>query len=345
MRAIDFFCGAGGLTRGLLNAGIEVRLGIDIDERCRATYETNNHPSQFLCADVQRLQTRDISEIIGDVPNDDLLLAACSPCQPFTQLKHNHTRGKDATLLHHFGRFIRELQPRQILLENVPGITKVPGNSTYKRFCRLLDELKYKYWESIVDAKDYGVPQTRRRYVMIALRKLQPPPLPKTHGPGLLAYQTVADAINHYPPIQAGETHTDVPNHAASKLSYINLTRIQNTPHDGGSRQAWPLELRLRCHTNGHRGHSDVYGRMWWHRPAPALTCRCDSLSNGRYGHPEQDRAISLREAASLQSFEDTYIFFGHSKDHLAAQVGNAVPVKLAESIGRHILALTNNTR
>jgi DNA (cytosine-5)-methyltransferase 1 len=120
------------------------------------------------------------------------------------------------------------------------------------------------------------------------------------------------------------------------------MARLRHTPQNGGDRRSWPTHLVLECHRSNYDGHSDVYGRMWWDKPAPALTGRCHSISNGRYGHPSQNRAISLREAASLQTFEDNYVFYGSNK-HIALQIGNAVPVKLAEHVGRHILALRNS--
>jgi DNA (cytosine-5)-methyltransferase 1 len=339
MFAIDFFCGAGGLTRGFLNAGISVVLGIDMDERCRETYEKNNHPARFLAADIRDLKLKDIKRFIPDSSGEGLLLAACAPCQPFTKLKQRKGHGNQATLLGEFSRFVEGLWPRQVFIENVPGLCKVSGFSTYKRFRQMLADWGYECCEGVLDAKAYGVPQTRRRLALIAIKGIKPTLPPATHGLNLLPYETVENAISSYPTIKAGKTHPDIPNHQASALSPINLRRIQHTPRDGGDRRDWPRHLKLKCHTNGHSGHTDVYGRMWWKRPAPALTCRCNSLSNGRYGHPAQDRAISLREAASLQSFNDAYIFYGSSKNHLAAQIGNAVPVKLAEAIGKHILA------
>ncbi|MDT4956126.1 MAG: (cytosine-5)-methyltransferase 1 [Acidobacteriota bacterium] len=337
MIAIDFFCGAGGLTRGLLNAGVDVILGIDADEDCRQTYETNNHTSQFLLADIRTLRVEVIANRIADIDPEDLLFAACAPCQPFAQLNRNYTKDEAARLLNKFARFVREFQPRQVFVENVPGLARVRGSSTHRRFRKMLNELGYEYWEGVLDAKAYGVPQTRRRFVMIAIRGVEPTIPPPTHGPGLLPYETVERAIREYPPIEAGEIHPDVPNHRAAVLKPINLERIRHTPHDGGDRTAWPEHLWLQCHGNGYTGHTDSYGRMRWQHPAPTLTCKCHSLSNGRYGHPEQDRAISLREAASLQSFNDTFIFHAHTQGHLASQIGNAVPVRLAEAVGRHI--------
>jgi len=344
MIAFDFFCGAGGLTRGLLNIGIDVRLGIDMNNNCRETYEKNNYPARFLQADIRTLSHQDLSYWTDGVHPENLLLAACAPCQPFTKLKSQKVRPRhrDATLLNSFSFFVRELQPRCVFIENVPGITKVDGFSSYRRFLKMLRENGYDYCEGILDSKEYGVPQTRRRLIIIASKGVHPTLPPPSHGHNLLPYRTVEDAIRCYPPIEAGETHLEIPNHRASTLSLINLERIKNTPKNGGDRASWPSNLWLECHKNGHTGHTDVYGRMRWEQPAPAITCRCDSLSNGRYGHPEQNRAISLREAARLQSFEDNYVFYGTSKKELAAQIGNAVPVKLAEAIGRHILALTS---
>jgi len=150
---------------------------------------------------------------------------------------------------------------------------------------------------------------------------------------------TVRDAISHFPSIKAGQRHNVVPNHVTASISELNLERLRNTPHDGGDRRSWPKRLFLDCHSNGHTGHSDVYGRLAWDLPAPTLTARCHSISNGRYGHPEQDRAISLREAAALQSFPDGYVFHGSNK-HIAQQIGNAVPVVFAESLGRHLVKI-----
>lgn len=338
MIAIDFFCGAGGLTRGLLDANIDVVAGLDIDEQCQDTYNHNNYGTQFIHSDIKKLNPYQFRTSLRDINPDELLLAGCAPCQPFSQLNRGE-RSDDATLLGRFLLFVEILQPRQIFIENVIGITKVRGASTYKRFRKQLSYLGYNYAEGIIDAKDYGVPQTRKRFIMIAIRGF-PVSLPSTtHGANGDPYKTVFQAIHNYPAIQAGESHPTIPNHFASALSELNLRRIMNTPPDGGDRRDWPEELWLECHKNGHEGHTDVYGRMKWNSPSPALTCRCHSLSNGRYGHPEQNRAISLREAAKLQGFRDDYIFFGYNK-HIAKQIGNAVPVQLAEAVGNHIQSI-----
>jgi DNA (cytosine-5)-methyltransferase 1 len=235
---------------------------------------------------------------------------------------------------------VAEFKPRFVVIENVPGIVKVPGNSTYRRFLKALSSLSYNFAAGRLDAKWYGVPQTRRRWIVIAALNTQPALPESTHGPHRSDYQTVRNAIAHYPRIKAGTQHPSIPNHRAAKLSALNIQRLRKTPLDGGRRTDWPKSLALPCHSDDYEGHTDVYGRMWWDAPAPALTCRCISLSNGRYGHPQQHRAISLREAARLQSFEDEFVFYGSSLTSLASQIGNAVPVKLAEAVARQVMGL-----
>ena len=193
----------------------------------------------------------------------------------------------------------------------------------------------------MVNAANYGVPQKRKRLILIASNEFVPKLPAATHGEGLLPYETVRNAIERFPNIRAGEHDNHFLNHQSSALSQLNHDRIVATPHDGGSRLDWPQELTLNCHNNGYRGHTDVYGRMRWDDVAPTLTSKCFSLSNGRFGHPEQDRAISLREAASIQTFPDNYQFFG-SIQEIGKQIGNAVPVLLAQCIGEYILAQHN---
>jgi DNA (cytosine-5)-methyltransferase 1 len=338
IKAIDFFCGAGGLTRGLLDSGIQVILGIDSNERCRKTYETNNSPAKFLHSDIRDLSIQSLKKKIAGIPRKQLMFAACAPCQPFSKQRTVHRDKRQRTLLGCFSRFIEFFKPEYVFVENVPGIAKVYGNSTYKRFIFTLEKYGYFYEAKDVNAKDYGVPQTRVRRIVLA-KKSSPIYIPKpTHGPKGLPYETVRKAIENIPPIKAGEAHPTLANHEAAALFEINLNRLRHTPADGGGRVDWPDDLILKCHKENYKGHSDVYGRMWWERPAPALTCKCYSLSNGRYGHPTQDRAISFREAAALQTFRDDYVFFGISKEDIGNQIGNAVPVRLATIIGYEFL-------
>lgn len=346
MKALDFFCGAGGLTRGLQDAGIEVVAGIDIDSNCCDTYIRNNPGAKFIRQDISSIDAATLRELVGPIDPKDLLIAGCAPCQPFSKqrkpeqanAKNRLRRQSDAKLLGELCRIIELIKPAHVLVENVPGLVKIPGFSTYRRFVRMLRTNGYLIDEGVLDAKHFAVPQTRRRFVLMASR-VKRVALPRpTHGPGLLPYKTVQESIAHYPPLSAGTRSTIIPNHVAACLSELNVRRIASTPVDGGDRRTWSESLVLDCHKGEYDGHSDVYGRMFWNRPAPTLTSKCNSLSNGRYGHPEQNRAISLREAASLQTFPDSYVFHGLDQQ-VARQIGNAVPVAFACALGSALLS------
>jgi DNA (cytosine-5)-methyltransferase 1 len=337
MIAIDFFCGGGGLTRGLINAGITVFGGYDSCQDYKETYE-NNNSCKFVSMDIRNVTKKQIYQDFPDIKGneDNLLLSGCAPCQPFSSQRRSKTEHADINLLIEFGRIINNNKPAHILVENVPGLLK-KGKTVFNDFISILDNNGYFYAYRIINAKDYGVPQNRKRLVVIASRFFQPI-IPKgKYGTDRFSYVTVRDAIAHYPSIKAGESDNAIPNHVASSLSEMNLKRIEATPHSGGDRRSWPQELVLECHKNGHTGHTDVYGRMDWDKTAPTLTSKCYSLSNGRFGHPEQNRAISLREAAALQSFNDSYVFNGNIAS-IGKQIGNAVPVKMAEELAKYIL-------
>ena len=339
--AYDFFCGAGGLTRGLLDAGIQVVAGFDCDKGCRATYEHNNRGVRFVLADLKETDLVTLPVPLDSGQNEEVIFAACAPCQPFSPQHRGGADRSRATLLGAFGRLVGRFQPSYVLVENVPGIVRVPGFSTFRRFCRTLDDNDYTHVLDVLDAKQFGVAQNRRRLVLIASKHGRPSLPRPTHGTDLHPFKTVRQSISRFPAIVAGERDSDIPNHEAASISPLNLERLRHTPSDGGGRRAWPMRLRLQCHQGRHKGHTDVYGRMCWDSPAPALTSRCNSISNGRYGHPDQDRAISLREAAAIQSFPDGYEFFGGSTD-IAKQIGNAVPVRLAKQLGKHIMRLAH---
>ena len=341
MKAFDFFCGAGGLTRGLRDAGIEVVAGIDNDDRCRSTYQYNNPQTAFLHSDIKAIDRNSLPLKGLSGRREEVLFAGCAPCQPFSQHRKGSRKGRDATLLKEFGRLVEDVLPDYVLIENVPGIARVPGFSTFRRFLQMLNTHGYQYSYDVLDAKSYGVPQNRRRLVLLANRDRKPSLPDPTHGGQFHPVRTVREAIAHLPAIGPGERHPEIFNHVAASMTALNRERLHKTPHNGGDRRSWPEHLRLNCHIGHDKGHTDVYGRMSWDSPAPALTGRCHSISNGRYGHPKQDRAISLREAAALQSFPDDYRFFGSSKA-IAMQIGNAVPVRLAEQLGRHIMRLSN---
>lgn len=336
MNAIDFFCGGGGMTKGLIDAGIDVIFGVDSNPLCRLTYEENNH-IPYLNRDVVEMTAEGLLEEYPILQNnDELLMVGCAPCQPFSVLNPNNpNEHRSVNLLNEFGRIARGIHPAHILVENVPGL-RGRGGEVLQEFLGMLATEGYEYAYQIVNAKNYGVPQNRRRFILIASRLFRPQIPPATHGEGLLPYRTVFDAIHEYPALAAGEMHNDIPNHRVAGLSDINIQRLQATPHNGGSRMDWPIELWLNCHEN-FGGHTDVYGRMSWENVSPTLTVKCFSISNGRFAHPEQDRAISLREAAAIQSFPDDYVFYGNMQE-IGRQIGNAVPALLAQRIGEYIL-------
>lgn len=318
-------------------AGMSIIAAVDIDPEAGLTYRRNFPESQFFETDIRKLEPEDLTQLVPKT--QPLLISACAPCQPFTKQKTTRRDADDRVdLLDHLHRFIEALKPDFIFLENVPGLQKrVTDGGPFCRFRRFLENQGYWLDYGSPEAMRYGVPQVRRRLVMLASRRAPILLPPDTHGSraGLPGYETVWNWISDLPQIEAGETCHIVPNHRAAALSTINLERIRSTP-PGGCRAGWPDALKLKCHKD-HTGHTDVYGRMVKDRPAPALSTRCISLSNGRYGHPLQDRAISVREAARLQTFPDSFIFEG-TLNGMAKQIGNAVPVRMAAVFGHHIL-------
>lgn len=340
LRGVDFFCGCGGTSAGLRKAGISVLAGIDVDAEAGATFQRNFPEAKFLLQDIQSLTVEDLDQVLGLSAEEPLIFSACAPCQPFSQQKtQKRDRDERRDLLDELHRFVVHFLPDYVFIENVPGLQQIKaGSGPLDRFKALLESLDYEWDVEVSAVQKFGVPQVRNRLVLIASRRgpIQTPS--PTHGPGTEheEYETVWGWIRDLPPLKAGEVYggDDYFNHVAANLSDLNLARIAATPK-GGGRRDWPRHLYLDCHAD-HSGHTDVYGRLRKDRPASALSTRCISLSNGRYGHPEQDRAISVREAARLQTFDDDFIFEG-SMMSMARQIGNAVPVRLAEVFGRHL--------
>ncbi|NHZ71936.1 MAG: DNA (cytosine-5-)-methyltransferase [Aquificales bacterium] len=353
IKVFDFFSGCGGTSRGFQDAGLETVFAIDNDVNAANTFVRNfpgtqlvegtslpiSHPStSFLLHDINEIATDILQPLIDELEGFPLLFSGCAPCQPFskqkTQLPVDDPR---KTLLSQFQRFVEQYKPEFVFIENVPGMQKVQGKEgPFDDFVTTLHKLKYKVNFDIISAQHYGIPQKRRRLVLIASRLGQINFPQKTHGPGTLnpKYATPQQWMDDFPLIEAGETHSTVRNHQAMNLSELNLRRIKATPI-GGDRRDWPDELVLKCHSNGYKGHTDVYGRIKWNELSSCLTTKCTSLSNGRFGHPEQNRAISAREAACLQTFPRDFIFEG-GISLVAKQIGNAVPVLLAQRFGEN---------
>jgi DNA (cytosine-5)-methyltransferase 1 len=339
IKVVDFFSGCGGTSAGLRAAGMDIILGLDTDPDAANTFTANFPEAHFIKQDIRSVETEALAPYLLPHQGQPLLFSGCAPCQPFSKQNHRRKMVDDrVALLLQFGRFVERYLPDFIFVENVPRFRRggvVAGDpSPFVTFVGLLERLGYFVDHRVVDARDYGVPQWRKRLVLIAAQR-HPPSFPMpTHGPGTpsASYATAWEWIGDLPPIAAGETHPAVPNHRAANLSPLNLCRIRATPI-GGGRLDWPIELRLPCHLGDYAGHTDVYGRMHKDRPASGLTTRCISLSNGRFGHPVQDRAISVREAACLQTFPRDFVFRGNLNS-LARQIGNAVPPLLVERFG-----------
>jgi DNA (cytosine-5)-methyltransferase 1 len=338
--AVDLFCGAGGLTHGLIKSGIDVRLGIDIDPACEYPYTTNN-PSSFLLESIENISGEEIIKYYRK--NGVKLLAGCAPCQTFSRYNQKATEeDKRWWLLLHFSRLIKEVVPELVTMENVPGIT---GHKVFETFINELKKNKYKLNYSIVNCADYGVPQHRNRLVLIASRfgevtLLSPKEFKRTSS-------TVRKAIGTMPEISDGENCSTDPLHQSAALSETNKKRIQSSK-PGGTWRDWSEELIADCHKKKTgKSYPSVYGRMSWDAPSPTITTQFYGFGNGRFGHPEQDRAISLREGAILQSFPKNYKFVDPDKPvytrHIGRLIGNAVPVDIGALIGesliRHIAA------
>lgn len=342
LKAVDFFCGAGGASCGFKQAGIDVLGGIDIDQCCQLTYEKNNS-AKFLHVDITSLDKKKFGRFFGIRRNQrNIIFIGCSPCQYYTNLKTNKTNSsKTRMLLLDFQEFVEYYRPGYVFIENVPGLEK-KEDSPLSNFKAFLIDSGYYFADGVINAKYYGIPQNRQRYVLLATRLKKKIELPE---PNKKNVKTVCEAIGDldtFPPIEAGHLdHTDF-KHSSARLSQLNLQRIIVTKHDGGDRKKWSKELQLDCYKK-HDGHYDVYGRMFWDRPSPALTTRFVSYSNGRYGHPEQDRAISLREGATLQSFPLDYLFYSSNQGTIAKMIGNAVPPELAKRIGKCIIEHNNS--
>lgn len=384
---IDFFSGAGGTTRGLIDAGGYVIAGIDKDPACKDTYVKNN-PNKFLELDFPKYLQRDIFPKTAEYPEGEqktlisdlnnlieqkqtavndvpMLFAICAPCQPFTKFsgklhteKRKERRQKDRNLLSEACKLVKHFKPEMVLAENVAGIKDARYGNVWDDFRKNLEKLGYATGTKIVCTSKFGVPQYRRRSILIAVRKdcvredrfydiLQTGLLVPENDPDAVTV-SVKEALSHLPPLRAGETHETIPNHKTRSLDDINIKRISCAPPGESNiylENTKYGDLSLPCHKRINRRYksrcyTDVYTRMHPDRPSPTITTKCYSISNGRYGHfdTEQNRGISLREAAILQSFPDNYVFYPEDQiGSVGKMIGNAVPPKLSEFYGRYL--------
>jgi DNA (cytosine-5)-methyltransferase 1 len=337
---LDFFSGCGGTSAGFRAAGARVLAGIDNDRSSGLTFARNFPEALFIGDDIQSVTPADLDAVVAKAGNSPLVFTACAPCQPFSKQRRGpRINDAKAPLLRELLRFVQHFMPECIFIENVPGMQRgLNSEFPLQDLQSKIAELGYFMTIKIISCAAYGVPQRRTRLVALASRLGEVDIPAPTHGPGKATpnYSTVKEWIGDLPPLKAGEKHPVVPNHRAAGLSDLNLRRIRATP-EGGGRSDWPVDLLPQCHSGGYEGHTDVYGRMAWDAPASGLTTRCISYSNGRFGHPDQDRAISIREAACLQTFPRDFIFEGNWES-MGRQIGNAVPVQLAEIFATHII-------
>jgi DNA (cytosine-5)-methyltransferase 1 len=336
---IDLFCGVGGLSLGFRDEGFRVLAGYDIDSTCRHAYETNIG-AKFIQNDVANVSADELIPLFSKERRS--VLVGCAPCQPFSlytgRYRQNETEadvGRRWEMLDEFSRLIEAASPDVVSMENVLRVTK---HSAFQSFVNRLVGAGYHVTHQRVRAQDYGVPQKRTRLVLFAsklgeLRLVNP-----THAS---APVTVRQAIGDLPAIAAGTSHPEDRLHMSRGLSDRNMMRLRSTK-EGGSWKDWTDELRLACHKKeGGKSFRAVYGRMSWDEPSPVITTQCLGIGNGRFGHPQQDRAISLREASLLQSFPRSFDFAPATQNisglQLARQIGNAVPPLLGRAVARSI--------
>lgn len=340
--AIDFFCGAGGMTSGFSQAGVEVLAGIDIDQQCKETYEFNHPNSKFINADIKKLKYFELENLVSIRKMDDqMIFIGCSPCQYFSTIKTNKSKSVESkNLLNDFQRFVKYYLPGYVVVENVPGIAK-SQDSPLQGFLNFLDNNHYKVSMDILRLEKFGIPQTRRRFLLVASRVDKNLSLPQELQ--LSKNNTVRNFIHPkkgFPILKAGSMDTSPNLHTVAGLSDLNLKRLSLTDKNGGDRLSYVNDknLAVPCQFEKPKTFHDTYGRMRWDSPAPTITTKFFSISNGRFAHPTQNRAISLREGATLQTFDSSYRFIGSSIGCIARQIGNAVPPLFAMQIAKSIM-------
>ncbi|MES2997022.1 MAG: DNA cytosine methyltransferase [Verrucomicrobiota bacterium] len=335
IQAIDLFSGAGGLSHGLKKAGVNVRVGVDLDPACKYAYEKNNRAA-FLLKSVEEISAQELIKYL--VRPKFVLLAGCAPCQPFSKYRLGKSDESDGRwhLLRSFQRLALSMAPDFVTMENVPRLAE---QQVFRDFKVSLEDAGYHVWAEVVNCLNHGVPQGRERLVMMASKHGKISLLLPTRN----VRKTVRQVIGELPKLQAGKASTSDRIHQSAGLSPLNYARIIASK-PGGTWRDWPEELVAECHRKkSGKTYSSVYGRMEWDKPSPTITTQFYGFGNGRFGHPTQNRGLSLREGALLQSFPKNYRFVEPGKaiefTNIGRLIGNAVPVKLAESIGRTFVA------
>lgn len=330
---IDVFCGVGGLTHGFHKEGFKIIAGIDVDSSCRYAFEANNE-APFINKSIEKVSSKEVSDLFGK--SKIKILVGCAPCQPFSSYNRKKDKSDEWKLLRDFSRLVSETKPDVVSMENVP---RIRSHQVFEEFVRNLEKDGYHVSCYSVFCPDYGIPQSRRRLVLFASKFGKVDLIEKTHTPE--NYKKLEDTIRKLRPIGAGEVDPKDPLHRSRNLSPLNKIRIKSTL-EGGGWETWDDAIKLKCHKKK-KGASfrAVYGRMRWDQPAPTITTESHQLGSGRFGHPVQDRAISIREAALLQTFPKYYKFFEYKSEitveTLSRHIGNAVPVRLGKVIAKSI--------
>lgn len=338
IEGIDLFCGVGGLSFGLAAQGVRVVAGIDVDPACQYPFEANHEGAKFLLRDITTVRGKELNALW--TPGAVRLLAGCAPCQPFSSYANTATVDKAKwRLLREFARLVDESLPDMVTMENVRGLKNA---QPFKDFLRALKRGGYQVAYAVVNSADYGTPQQRKRLVLVASR-LGPVAVPEPTHNGPKNWVTVRQAVGHLKKLRDGQSCKSDPLHVASALSELNRARIRASK-PGGTWRDWPDHLVAACHKRESGKHSaGVYGRMEWDKPAPTMTTLCNGYGNGRFGHPDQHRGISLREAAIFQSFPENYRFTRDGTEvvikTVARLIGNAVPPKLGEAVAKALYA------
>ncbi len=338
--AVDLFCGIGGLTYGIQKAGIDVVAGIDIDETCQYPFEKNNNAT-FVNKNISQIKGKDIKTLLDGY--DIKVLVGCAPCQPFSSHrkdKKHRDHHKDWSLLYQFARIVKESKPDIVSMENVPALAE---EQVFMDFVSTLRLLHYEVSYRVVNAANYGVAQNRRRLLLLASKKKGLRLIDETHQKNR---KSVRSVIGGLPSIEAGEKCKLDHLHQAPSLSKKNIERIKASIPKGTWRD-WPEELLLECHKKKTgKSYQSVYGRMSWDEVSPTMTTQYTYYGTGRFGHPEQNRALTVREGALLQSFPLDYKFIDEKAPicikTITRHIGNAVPPRLGEVIG---LSITSHVK
>ncbi|TAH35213.1 MAG: DNA cytosine methyltransferase [Planctomycetota bacterium] len=352
--AIDLFAGCGGLTSGLRAAGFDVLAAIEKDPNAAETYRANHANVRLYERDIRRISPRRVLRELGLRKGEMLdLVAGCPPCQGFTRLTEGSgRRDRRNGLVRQFLRFVRVIQPTVCMLENVPGLLTTPKGKRYFNELRHgLEEADYCLSYKIVELADYGVPQFRKRLVLLAARsEAIPIPNPTHRDPaqpgksGQRPWKTVRDAIGGLPKpplrseVLSGKASPLYKWHYARDVAEVVRRRLEHVLGNGRRRSSLPPSLRLACHERRPDGYYDVYGVMDWNTPSPTITSGCTNVSKGRFGHPAEPRPVTAIEAAMLQTFPRSYRFKGSGLESVAAQIGNALPCRFAQVVGKAIL-------